>query len=1002
MESETIDSLRVHVRRGLDRFCLGQYFTEYGLQETVKLIPDDVDTDNFEASGLMEKKCPFQVFLKAVASEIVKEKGVTKGRKKRIKDYVEILQAFSSEWVDYIRKNMRKKKLGKPANNTTTVIDESFSQSPLKKKGGGKRGPRGPYKKRKQPPTAAASPALSTPSPKPLKKKPPVDMETARREFEQERDEVMKQVPQRNKRLFNQVGFAKWGKTNLPAMALDPYSVPPGDIRDQWRKMFDNVVQKDRISKMGHLVWWIGPQTDGQSSYSVVPQHGFMSYEEGSSKGMHELPSKIKKMLDRGSELGKGHMETVEALRILNELALQPKEEREHPRSDFTEEEYWGIDEEGEEENAQIQASAAGVKTSRAMEEELVEAKEEEEELEEEVDDEEDDDEEELLDDEEDLIDSSMEGSGGKKPKKKKGKKRKKDIIVEEEDQTEIVYDDIEETAMAVPKSEADDEPPKKKKKKDKDKGKKKKKKKSLEAEEGTQAENEYAKQSASIKAEEAQSAENPASAELAIPRKPKPVDQVPSRPLTPVMDEPSAESGDSVLVDSDYGGDEFGVDTDEQLDEDPTLSSSGKKKDKKVKKKGTKSKHDKPSVKEEKDEKKAKKKKNKEKKEKSTKEPKKRTKAAEQRDLDMCEDEFLPLIVRLQSAREEKDISAIETVLRELLPVAESFAASFFSEYEIPKIMKQTKVVLEEAGDADLMSIYRKLWNKMKTSYAEKFKELPEGFKARKRKILKTPAKELSERGSEDEPSEKAASTAKREDAKPQNSPVRPSAPASETTEPNDKAVPSSPILKVPVKEGKRRISTGSEQLKKSVEKTPAPKPPAPKPKQKFSILNLVSQKKDNNKRLSVGSVGGKSSSTPSSAPSKKTVPSWVTAALPTSYDSFVGCDRREDRAFALEFLLQAAAHFPPNKGVNEESVARSLETAIYEWSQSKGGTWSDTYWDKVHAIVAAITGKRDVGTLVDMIMEGSFSSPKSLLKLSVEDLESSFEGKHFVPPGE
>ena len=96
---------RVHVRRGLDRFCLGQYFMEYGLSESVTLIPDDVpdyaSSEQLEAKGLMEKTSPFQVFLKAVASEIVKEKGVTKGKKKRIKDYVEILQAFASEWVEY-------------------------------------------------------------------------------------------------------------------------------------------------------------------------------------------------------------------------------------------------------------------------------------------------------------------------------------------------------------------------------------------------------------------------------------------------------------------------------------------------------------------------------------------------------------------------------------------------------------------------------------------------------------------------------------------------------------------------------------------------------------------------------------------------------------------------------------------------------------------------------------------------------------------------------------
>jgi hypothetical protein len=232
---ETIDSLRVHVRRGLDRFFLGQYFTEYGLAEDAKLIPDDVKEDDLEASGITNKHHPFQIFLKAVASEIVKEKGETKGRKKRIREYLEVLQAFQDEWIDYIRKNMRKKiqAIAPPSQEAANAAEDG------ERKKKGKRGPRGPYKKRKKKEQEeAASPPAHSPAPKRQKV---IDIDAARKEFEIEKEAILAKVPARNKQMFNKVGFAKWSKNYLPAMALSPYSVPPGDIRDQWMKMYQNV-----------------------------------------------------------------------------------------------------------------------------------------------------------------------------------------------------------------------------------------------------------------------------------------------------------------------------------------------------------------------------------------------------------------------------------------------------------------------------------------------------------------------------------------------------------------------------------------------------------------------------------------------------------------------------------------------------------------------------------------------------------------------------------------
>lgn len=271
-----------------------------------------------------------------------------------------------------------------------------------------------------------------------------------------------------------------------------------------------------------------------------------------------------------------------------------------------------------------------------------------------------------------------------------------------------------------------------------------------------------------------------------------------------------------------------------------------------------------------------------------------------------------------------------------------------------------------------------------MKASYTLKVKQLPEGFKAKKRKSAKPVKQESLSRAVDNERASKSV-VVKEESISIHSTPI-----ASE-------AAPMTDFLtsKNTVRDVKRRSSTDSETLGKTAEKSVV----KVKPK-KFSIMDIMAKKKDN-RQNSIGWVADQtSSSSEVGTLSKKSIPAWVTSPLPT-FDSFVGCEQREDRMFALEFLLQAAAHFPSGKGANEESIARSLEMAIFEWSTSKG-SFGETYWDKVHAVVAAITGKRELGTLINFILDGSFPSAKSVVMLSFENLANSFEGRPICLSGE
>jgi hypothetical protein len=59
--------------------------------------------------------------------------------------------------------------------------------------------------------------------------------------FEEEKANILDQIPKEIINDFRTCGFAKWNKEYLPCMQLGPYDVAPGLIRDQWMDMFENV-----------------------------------------------------------------------------------------------------------------------------------------------------------------------------------------------------------------------------------------------------------------------------------------------------------------------------------------------------------------------------------------------------------------------------------------------------------------------------------------------------------------------------------------------------------------------------------------------------------------------------------------------------------------------------------------------------------------------------------------------------------------------------------------
>jgi len=66
--------------------------------------------------------------------------------------------------------------------------------------------------------------------------------EKAKKEFEEEKAEILAELSEEYKSLWGQVGYAKWAKTWLPCLFLSPFDVNPlTTMRDNWMRMYENV-----------------------------------------------------------------------------------------------------------------------------------------------------------------------------------------------------------------------------------------------------------------------------------------------------------------------------------------------------------------------------------------------------------------------------------------------------------------------------------------------------------------------------------------------------------------------------------------------------------------------------------------------------------------------------------------------------------------------------------------------------------------------------------------
>ena len=92
----------------------------------------------------------------------------------------------------------------------------------------------------------------------------------------------------------------------------------------------------------------------------------------------------------------------------------------------------------------------------------------------------------------------------------------------------------------------------------------------------------------------------------------------------------------------------------------------------------------------------------------------------------------------------------------------------------------------------------------------------------------------------------------------------------------------------------------------------------------------------------------------------------------------------------------------------INREHASLALESAVNEHTLHKNNASSDPskknfrilYWEKVHDVVASISGKHKdkPGSVVPLMLDGHFPTAHDIVKLNRKQLHQSFEGKFVV----
>jgi hypothetical protein len=377
----------------------------------------------------------------------------------------------------------------------------------------------------------------------------------------------------------------------------------------------------------------------------------------------------------------------------------------------------------------------------------------------------------------------------------------------------------------------------------------------------------------------------------------------------------------------------------------------------------------------------------------------------AEQKQFEFCEEEFLDFLERWEKAIEKRDSDRLLVVYDKLLSIIGNFTAPFMEVYDLNNLMKRSKTILNNEKRKEVMTLF-------KSTYLAKKEKVPPAFKPLKKSEREE--KESCRKKIQQESAEDAAKVKTPSDSTPKDGRNHGHLKIDFTNLPHKEKEDTVDVHSQPKGtssvsdrmgtnvDSNRRKSTGDmNTLSESEGKK------EPERKKKFSLGTLM--KSTSSSQLESNGAGFAQPSTANAALSEGTSVNkeapW-TAGSDSAVSTIPLGKASEERELGLAFLDQAAPFVPPAKNVDHTSVARALETATFDFAFKKtSGTtstsngslsaaesnyvWIGLYWDKIHALTAALSGKgQKEGSLARMIAKGDFGSPHEVVKLSDDQL--------------
>jgi hypothetical protein len=165
-------------------------------------------------------------------------------------------------------------------------------------------------------------------------------MESAKSRFEDERKQILSELPESIKAMFGTIGFAaaEFDENEIiPVLVMSPYDVPPKPVRDvYWFDLFSKLKRTKSLDNLAYLVYHYGAD-DPDDCYSFIEQDDFISYEDGVKMGYNLLSSELVEKVRDGVELTEEEALKVRGINELNEDVLKEPSMRKRGNEGFKE-----------------------------------------------------------------------------------------------------------------------------------------------------------------------------------------------------------------------------------------------------------------------------------------------------------------------------------------------------------------------------------------------------------------------------------------------------------------------------------------------------------------------------------------------------------------------------------------------------------------------------------------------------------------------------------------